>query len=28
MGVSGIAGVMTRNGDAAPGRLLRAMAAA
>src|SRR5438045_4671178 len=28
MGVSGIAGVMTRNGDAAPGRLLRAMGAA
>ena len=28
MSVSGIAGVMTRNGDAAPGRLLRAMAAA
>lgn len=28
MGVSGIAGIMTRNGDAAPGRRLRAMAAA
>jgi asparagine synthase (glutamine-hydrolysing) len=28
MGVSGIAGIMTRNGDAAPGRVLRAMAAA
>src|SRR3954447_7597950 len=28
MVVSGIAGIMTRNGDAAPGRMLRAMGAA